>query len=177
MYHCFVHCLSSFLCTIFSVLLIMFTDTLLPTFLSSMLAFFIGCWFTTISINSSGHNAFSHVHLISFLILEPVFLMQVLPVVIDVGTNNQQLLENPQYMGLQQRRLDGEEYTAIIGEFMEAVYTRWPRVIVQFEDFQNKWAFKLLQRYRNVYRVFNDDVQVSPYLVASVCWMLHMMIL
>ncbi len=96
MYHCFVHCLSSFLCTIFSVLLIMFTDTLLPTFLSSMLAFFIGCWFTTISINSSGHNAFSHVHLISFLILEPVFLMQVLPVVIDVGTNNQQLLENPQ---------------------------------------------------------------------------------
>ncbi|CAM6010830.1 unnamed protein product [Sphagnum balticum] len=84
---------------------------------------------------------------------------RVLPVVIDVGTNNQQLLENPQYMGLQQRRLDGEEYTAIIDEFMEAVYTRWPRVIVQFEDFQNKWAFKLLQRYRNIYRVFNDDVQ------------------
>jgi hypothetical protein len=70
MYHCFVHCLSSFLCTIFSVLLIMFTDTLLPTFLSSMLAFFIGCWFTSISINSSAHNAFSHVHLFSFLILE-----------------------------------------------------------------------------------------------------------
>jgi malate dehydrogenase (decarboxylating) len=86
-------------------------------------------------------------------------LMQVLPVVIDVGTNNQQLLDNPQYMGLQHQRLDGEEYTAIIDEFMEAVYTRWPRVIVQFEDFQNKWAFKLLQRYRNVYRVFNDDVQ------------------
>jgi malate dehydrogenase (decarboxylating) len=80
-------------------------------------------------------------------------------------------------MGLQHQRLDGEEYTAIIDEFMEAVYTRWPRVIVQFEDFQNKWAFKLLQRYRNVYRVFNDDVQVSPYLVALVCWMLYMMIL
>jgi len=42
---------------------------------------------------------------------------------------------------------------------MEAVFARWPKVIVQFEDFQSKWAFKLLQRYRNQYRMFNDDVQ------------------
>ncbi|XP_070012691.1 NAD-dependent malic enzyme, mitochondrial-like isoform X1 [Nicotiana tabacum] len=65
----------------------------------------------------------------------------------------------PTDLGLQEHRLDGEEYLEVIDEFMEAVYTRWPHVIVQFEDFQSKWAFKLLQRYRNNYRMFNDDVQ------------------
>ncbi|KAK4476422.1 hypothetical protein RD792_015575 [Penstemon davidsonii] len=84
---------------------------------------------------------------------------RVLPVMIDVGTNNEKLLEDPLYLGLQEHRLDGEEYISVIDEFMEAVFTRWPHVIVQFEDFQSKWAFKLLQRYRNEYRMFNDDVQ------------------
>ncbi|KAL9245220.1 hypothetical protein vseg_018896 [Gypsophila vaccaria] len=84
---------------------------------------------------------------------------RVLPVMIDVGTNNEKLLQDPLYLGLQEHRLDGEEYLAVIDEFMEAVFTRWPHVIVQFEDFQSKWAFKLLQRYRHNYRMFNDDVQ------------------
>ncbi|KAJ8538565.1 hypothetical protein K7X08_027786 [Anisodus acutangulus] len=84
---------------------------------------------------------------------------RVLPVMIDVGTDNEKLLKDPLYLGLQERRLDGEEYLEVIDEFMEAVFTRWPHVIVQFEDFQSKWAFKLLQRYRNNYRMFNDDVQ------------------
>ncbi|KAL2251261.1 NAD-dependent malic enzyme 62 kDa isoform, mitochondrial [Sesamum indicum] len=84
---------------------------------------------------------------------------RVLPVMIDVGTNNEELLKDPLYLGLQEHRLDGDEYVAVIDEFMEAVFTRWPHVIVQFEDFQSKWAFKLLQRYRNEYRMFNDDVQ------------------
>ncbi|XP_070021292.1 NAD-dependent malic enzyme, mitochondrial [Nicotiana tabacum] len=84
---------------------------------------------------------------------------RVLPVMIDVGTDNEKLLKDPLYLGLQEHRLDGEEYLEVIDEFMEAVYTRWPHVIVQFEDFQSKWAFKLLQRYRNNYRMFNDDVQ------------------
>ncbi|KAK1559906.1 hypothetical protein Q3G72_019833 [Acer saccharum] len=84
---------------------------------------------------------------------------RVLPVMIDVGTNNEKLLKDPMYLGLQDQRLDGDEYVAIVDEFMEAVFTRWPHVIVQFEDFQSKWAFKLLQRYRNTYRMFNDDVQ------------------
>ncbi|KAJ1399419.1 hypothetical protein SESBI_30353 [Sesbania bispinosa] len=84
---------------------------------------------------------------------------RVLPVMIDVGTNNEQLLEDPLYLGLQQHRLDGDNYLAVVDEFMEAVFTRWPNVIVQFEDFQSKWAFKLLQRYRTTYRMFNDDVQ------------------
>ncbi|KAI9080601.1 hypothetical protein K1719_037462 [Acacia pycnantha] len=84
---------------------------------------------------------------------------RVLPVMIDVGTNNEKLLKDPLYLGLQQHRLEGDEYLAVIDEFMQAVFTRWPHVIVQFEDFQSKWAFKLLQRYRNTYRMFNDDVQ------------------
>ncbi|CDP09373.1 unnamed protein product [Coffea canephora] len=84
---------------------------------------------------------------------------RVLPVMIDVGTNNEKLLHDPLYLGIQQHRLEGDEYLAVIDEFMNAVFTRWPHVIVQFEDFQSKWAFKLLQRYRNNYRMFNDDVQ------------------
>ncbi|PWA49451.1 malic oxidoreductase [Artemisia annua] len=92
---------------------------------------------------------------------------RVLPVMIDVGTNNEALLKDPlckyislfQDLGLQQHRLEGEEYLSIIDEFMEAVFLRWPHVIVQFEDFQTKWASTLLQRYRNTYRMFNDDVQ------------------
>ncbi|CAL2240710.1 unnamed protein product [Prunus armeniaca] len=84
---------------------------------------------------------------------------RVLPVMIDVGSNNEKLLKDPLYLGLQRHRLDGDEYLAVVDEFMEAVFTRWPHVIVQFEDFQSKWAFKLLQRYRNTYRMFNDDVQ------------------
>ncbi|XP_019092942.1 PREDICTED: NAD-dependent malic enzyme 1, mitochondrial-like [Camelina sativa] len=84
---------------------------------------------------------------------------RVLPVMIDVGTNNEKLLKDPMYLGLQQRRLEDDEYISVIDEFMEAVYTRWPHVIVQFEDFQSKWAFKLLERYRYTNRMFNDDVQ------------------
>ncbi|XP_054783036.1 NAD-dependent malic enzyme 62 kDa isoform, mitochondrial isoform X2 [Prosopis cineraria] len=84
---------------------------------------------------------------------------RVLPVMIDVGTNNEKLLKDPLYLGLPQHRLEGDDYLAVIDEFMQAVFTRWPHVIVQFEDFQSKWAFKLLQRYRSTYRMFNDDVQ------------------
>ncbi|RLN04691.1 hypothetical protein C2845_PM13G23460 [Panicum miliaceum] len=62
-------------------------------------------------------------------------------------------------LGLQEHRLEGDEYVSVIDEFMEAVFTRWPNVIVQFEDFQSKWAFRLLQRYRKTYRMFNDDAQ------------------
>ncbi|WVZ17353.1 hypothetical protein V8G54_010335 [Vigna mungo] len=56
---------------------------------------------------------------------------RVLPVMIDVGTNNEKLLEDPLYLGLQQHRLDGDDYLAVVDEFMEAVFTRWPNVIVQ----------------------------------------------
>ncbi|KAJ1294933.1 hypothetical protein BS78_01G184100 [Paspalum vaginatum] len=84
---------------------------------------------------------------------------KVLPIMLDVGTNNQKLLEDNLYLGLRQPRLEGEEYLAVVDEFMEAVHARWPKAVVQFEDFQMKWAFETLQRYRNRFCMFNDDVQ------------------
>ncbi|CAN6310556.1 unnamed protein product [Urochloa humidicola] len=84
---------------------------------------------------------------------------RVLPVMLDVGTNNEKLLEDKLYLGLRQRRLEGEEYLAIVDEFMEAVRARWPKAIVQFEDFQMKWAFETLERYRYKFCMFNHDIQ------------------
>ncbi|KAE8646688.1 NAD-dependent malic enzyme 59 kDa isoform, mitochondrial isoform X1 [Cucumis sativus] len=84
---------------------------------------------------------------------------RILPVMLDIGTNNEKLLNDPLYLGLRQPRLEGEEYLSIVDEFMEAVHTRWPKAIVQFEDFQMKWAFETLQRYRKRFCMFNDDIQ------------------
>lgn len=84
---------------------------------------------------------------------------KILPVMLDVGTNNQKLLEDRLYLGLRQPRLEGEEYLSIVDEFMEAVHARWPKAIVQFEDFQMKWAFETLKRYRTRFCMFNDDIQ------------------
>ncbi|QCE02783.1 malate dehydrogenase [Vigna unguiculata] len=84
---------------------------------------------------------------------------RILPVMLDVGTNNQKLLEDRLYLGLRQPRLEGEEYLSIVDEFMEAVHARWPKAIVQFEDFQMKWAFETLERYQKRFCMFNDDIQ------------------
>ncbi|CDP08867.1 unnamed protein product [Coffea canephora] len=84
---------------------------------------------------------------------------RILPVMLDVGTNNQKLLKDRLYLGLREPRLEGEEYLSIVDEFMEAVHARWPKAIVQFEDFQMKWAFETLQRYRHRFCMFNDDIQ------------------
>ncbi|XP_031090650.1 NAD-dependent malic enzyme 59 kDa isoform, mitochondrial-like [Ipomoea triloba] len=84
---------------------------------------------------------------------------RVLPIMLDVGTNNQKLLEDPLYLGLRQHRLEGEEYLSIVDELMEAIHARWPKAVVQFEDFQAKWAFETLHRYRKRLCMFNDDVQ------------------
>ena len=84
---------------------------------------------------------------------------RVLPVVLDVGTNNQRLINDKRYLGLKQPRLDGDEYYEFVDEFMAAIHLRWPRALIQHEDFQTKHAVNLLKRYRSSYLMFNDDIQ------------------
>ena len=84
---------------------------------------------------------------------------RVMPVVIDVGTNNEQLLNHPLYFGLRRQRLEGDAYYELIDEFMRAVLARYPNVLIQFEDFSTNHAQALLDRYRDHHLVFNDDIQ------------------
>jgi len=84
---------------------------------------------------------------------------RVLPVVIDVGTNNPKMKADPRYLGDREDRLEGDEYYSLIDEFMAAIKLRWPRALVQFEDFQSKHAVNLLARYKKEYLMFNDDIQ------------------
>lgn len=84
---------------------------------------------------------------------------KVLPCVIDVGTNNEALRHDRSYLGLDQPRLEGDEYLRVIDEFIGACKTRWPNVLIQFEDFRSEVAKELLDRYRDDHLCFNDDIQ------------------
>ncbi|CAM9994512.1 unnamed protein product [Ectocarpus sp. 6 AP-2014] len=83
-----------------------------------------------------------------------------LPVALDVGTNNEAKLKDPFYIGLKRRRLTGEAYDAFVAEFMEAAVDKYGKsVMLQFEDFGNNNAFRLLHHWQEKVCCFNDDIQ------------------
>jgi malate dehydrogenase (oxaloacetate-decarboxylating)(NADP+) len=82
-----------------------------------------------------------------------------LPIVLDVGTNNQELLEDPLYLGLRQNRVRGDEYFAFVDEFVAAVEALYPQCCIQWEDFANFNAVPILARYRDKICTYNDDIQ------------------
>jgi malate dehydrogenase (oxaloacetate-decarboxylating) len=82
-----------------------------------------------------------------------------LPVMLDVGTNNEKLLADPMYMGARHKRIGQAEYDEFVDMFVKAVYRRWPELLLQFEDFAQPNAMPLLERYRDKYCCFNDDIQ------------------
>ena len=84
---------------------------------------------------------------------------QCLPVMLDVGTDTEERLADPLYMGLRQRRVRGEAFDAFVGEFIAAATSAWPKVLIQFEDFANSTAFRLLEQWRERICTFNDDMQ------------------
>ncbi|NQZ80234.1 MAG: NAD-dependent malic enzyme [Colwellia sp.] len=82
-----------------------------------------------------------------------------LPVMLDVGTNNEKLLADPMYMGWRHKRIGQDEYNEFVDIFINAVKRRWPHVLLQFEDFAQPNATPLLNRYRDEICCFNDDIQ------------------
>ncbi|CAB3795815.1 NAD-dependent malic enzyme [Paraburkholderia ultramafica] len=92
---------------------------------------------------------------------------ETLPVLLDVGTNNQERLDDPLYIGWRNKRIGREEYDAFVEEFVTAVAERWPDVLLHWEDFAGSNAARLLERYRDRLCTFNDDIQGTAAIAAS----------
>ena len=90
-----------------------------------------------------------------------------LPITLDVGTNNQDLIDDPFYIGWRHERITGDDYVAFVDAFVDAVKRKWPNVLLQFEDFAQNHATMFLERYRDQLCMFNDDVQGTASVVVG----------
>jgi len=90
-----------------------------------------------------------------------------LPVMLDVGTENEKYQNDPLYLGLRRGRVRGEEYDAFVDEFIQAVKSRFPKALLQFEDFATTNAVQLLAKYRDELLCFNDDIQGTAAVVVA----------
>eukprot|EP00922_Rhytidocystis_sp_ex-Travisia-forbesii_P039031 GHVS01058120.1.p1 GENE.GHVS01058120.1~~GHVS01058120.1.p1 ORF type:complete len:609 (-),score=47.91 GHVS01058120.1:171-1997(-) len=90
-----------------------------------------------------------------------------LPVLLDTGTNNKGLVEHELYLGKRYPRLDNSEFYGLLDEFLMSVKKRWPRCLVQFEDFSNDHCFDILDKYSNKMLCFNDDIQGTGAVIAA----------
>jgi malate dehydrogenase (oxaloacetate-decarboxylating)(NADP+) len=90
-----------------------------------------------------------------------------LPVTLDVGTNNEELLNDPLYLGYPRKRLQGKAYFDLVEEFVAAVQSRYPDALIQFEDFLTPNAYALLHEYRDRVLCFNDDIQGTAAVVLA----------
>ncbi len=84
---------------------------------------------------------------------------QCLPVMLDVGTNNEEILNDEMYLGYPHKRLQGEDYFSLVEEFVQAIQKKYPKALIQFEDFLTPNAYKLLHNYKDKILCFNDDIQ------------------
>lgn len=94
-----------------------------------------------------------------YTLLGGIHPSRTLPVMLDVGTNNKQMLQDPLYIGWQQPRISGKEYDAFVDQFITCIKKRYPHVLLQWEDFAKPHSYTLLNRYRKQLCSFNDDIQ------------------
>lgn len=82
-----------------------------------------------------------------------------LPIILDVGTNNKERLEDPEYIGWRHARISGKDYDDFVDQFVQSIKRHMPHVLLQFEDFAQQHAYPLLERYKDQLCTFNDDIQ------------------
>jgi len=113
-----------------------------------------------LGIGDQGYNGLAiAIGKLALYTLGGVSPFRTVPVVLDVGTDRASLHEDPMYLGVRRKRLRGEAYLAFVRKFVEAVRARWPKAIIQWEDFGKESAFDVLDAFRDVIPSFNDDIQ------------------